>query len=484
MGAKVLRAGGNAVDAAVATAFAIGTVEPWMSGLGGGGVMLVYSAAEDRVHGIDFTMVAPAALDTADYPLAEGAGGDLFGWPAVVDDRNLRGALSIAVPGEVAGLAQALEHFGTRGWAESLAPAIGLAEQGMEADWYASLLIATAAGDLARDPVAAPTFLPDGVPPVSDWMGSAPCLHLGRLAQTLRQLAAEGPQSFYSGDLARRVAADVQAAGGRLSVEDLGRYAVGEPDPVTTDFAGATVHAPAGLTAGPTLVQALEHLGATTPRPGAPGADHFVAYARALRAAYGDRLATMGDGAPAPSCTTHISVIDADGNMVALTQTLLSLFGSKVMLPETGILMNNGIMWFDPRPGGPNSIAPGRRPLSNMCPAIMTGPASRVALGASGGRRILPAIFQIVAYLGECGMDLETAFHAPRIDVSGGDTVFCDRRLAPEILSALAAEFSVTPVTAGVYPVHFACPNAVQWQAERQSACAFIHSPWAQARAA
>ncbi len=169
------------------------------------------------------------------------------------------------------------------------------------------------------------------------------------------------------------------------------------------------------------------------------------------------------DDARDPGCTTHLAVVDRAGTMVSLTQTLLSLFGSKVVSPQTGILLNNGIMWFDPRPGRPNSMAPGKRPLANMCPVIATRHGKPwLALGASGGRRILPAVLQIASMLIDGGLDLETAFHEPRIDVSGEPHVTADRRLPPDVLAALAARFEVHRATPSLHPNLFACPTAVQ----------------------
>ena len=139
----------------------------------------------------------------------------------------------------------------------------------------------------------------------------------------------------------------------------------------------------------------------------APDAAWYVALARALKAAYAQRLTSLGDAEPqaAESCTTHITVCDADGTMVAMTTTLLSSMGSRVVLPATGILMNNGVMWFDPRPGQPNSIGPGKRPLTNMFPVILRdGAAPWIAAGASGGRRIMAAVLQLVSFVADFGM--------------------------------------------------------------------------------
>ena len=202
------------------------------------------------------------------------------------------------------------------------------------------------------------------------------------------------------------------------------------------------------------------------------------AYGAALFDAYRHRLATMGEGG-GDGCTTHITAVDARGNMAALTQTLLSVFGSRVMLPGIGFLMNNGIMWFDPRPGGPNAMAPGRRPLSNMCPAIVTGaPGGTFALGASGGRRILPAVFQLVSFLTDYAMTLEDAFHTPRIDVSGSDLVTVDQRLDPAARSTLAERWTTAALSPSVVSA-FACPNAVQDKGDVRHGCAFVQSPWA-----
>src|SRR5262249_58662076 len=164
----------------------------------------------------------------------------------------------------------------------------------------------------------------------------------------------------------------------------------------------------------------------------------YLAFADALDQAYATRLATMGDSGPAPSCTTHLSVVDRHGNMAALTQTLLARFGSKVPLPETGILMNNGIMWFDPRPGRPNSLAPAKRPLCNMCPVILARDGQPwLAAGGSGGRRILAAVTQLLNFVVDFGFDAAAAAHHPRVDVSGTSTISADPRLAPEALPAL-----------------------------------------------
>ena len=163
-----------------------------------------------------------------------------------------------------------------------------------------------------------------------------------------------------------------------------------------------------------------------------------------------------------PACTTHLSVVDRNGNMVALTQTLLARFGSKLMLPSTGIMTNNAIMWFDPRPGKPNSIAPGRRPLSNMCPVVLArGGRAVAALGASGGRRILPAVAQLISFLVDYRFDLDQAMHLPRINATGAGRATVDPQLPAAAAQAIAARIETVTGERAVYPVLYASPQVV-----------------------
>ena len=492
VGARVLAGGGNAVDAAVTAGLALGAVEPWMSGLGGCGQMIVHLAGEFRAQVVDFGLAASRRLDPADYPLDEGRGSDLFHWPAVRDDRNVTGPLSIAVPTYAAGVAAALERFGTRSWADCVDPAAELAERGLDADWYATLKIASAAARLAADDECRRVFLPNGFPPCSEWSGPPPRLRLGRLAQTLRRLQRAGPRDFFEGSVARSLVADAKRLGARITPEDLAGVEVRIRRSLAIGYGDATVHAAPGLTGGPSLERTLGLLAERRAAAGDgwPGteADLAVAYADCLEVAYAERLAQTGHDAEAavPACTTHLSVVDREGNLVALTQTLLSLFGSRVMFPGTGVLMNNGVMWFDPRPGRPNSIAAGRRPLANMCPVVVERRGGeRFALGASGGRRIMPAVMQLVSYLVDVGLDLESAFHAPRIDASGGEFVTVDPRFPPQVAAAIGERHAVEIWPNAVYPAMYACPNAVGALPDGgRVGAAYVQSPWALAAGA
>jgi gamma-glutamyltranspeptidase/glutathione hydrolase len=216
-----------------------------------------------------------------------------------------------------------------------------------------------------------------------------------------------------------------------------------------------------------------------------PDADWFVACGQAMKLAYGQRLEGLGDADPlaAETCTTHLSVCDQDGTMVSLTTTLLSSMGSRVVLPKSGILMNNGVMWFDPRPGHPNSIAGGKRPLTNMSPIILRdSDRPCFAAGASGGRRILAAVTQLLAFVTDFGMTLEQAAHHPRIDVSDPDYLSVDRRLSAQVIDALADEGPIEIVEHGVMPINFACPNAVTADPDgTRQGISDVASPWSAA---
>jgi gamma-glutamyltranspeptidase / glutathione hydrolase len=483
IGAEVLAMGGDAVDAAVAVSFAIGVLEPWMSGPMGGGAMMLWRADTASAHALCYGMRSSVGLDPARYPLSgRGKASDLFPWEAVVGERNVQGATSIAVPGTVAGIAAAHARHGKLPWADLLAPAVAEARKGLHVDWYAALIIASSARDLAQDPDAAALFLDNGQwPKGSGWTAQAnQRLDQSRLAETLDHLARTGPADFYQGEIAAQLTRDVTAKGGYLTAEDLASYAPIWSAPLAIPFHDATVYAVPGLTAGPTLADALTRWQASYAQPEAASPEAHLARAQGRTAAYDTRLATMGDyeSPRTPGCTTHFSIVDRNGNMVAMTQTLLSIFGSKVVSPATGLLLNNGIMWFDPEPGKPNSLAPGKACLMNVCPVIGTTPSRRFALGASGGRKIMPAVAQISAHLIEQDMSMQAAIEAPRLDASGGAQVVVDERLPSEVFDALASQFPTVRAQRLPFPYAFACPAGVMREGSTNSGTTETFSPW------
>lgn len=485
-GAAVLAAGGDAVDAVVATSCALGVVEPWMSGIAAGGAMLILRAGESRPRAINFGMRSPAGLDPAQFPLTGGGrNADLFGWPSVLEDRNVQGATAVAVPGMLAGLSLAHESFGKLSWREVLEPAVALARAGLQCDWFSGLITASNAKALAADPDAAAMFLDEGRwPIVGAWTGG-PIRRLdqSRLADTLEDIACNGARALYGGAVGAAMARDMAAKGGFLSEADLLDYRAEWVEPLELTHPGGTIWAIPGLTGGPSFARALAALElGQSGKVVAPA--HYQSIARALRDSFAHRLSAMGDheAGQSPGSTTHFSVVDQHGNICSVTQTLLSIFGSRVVSPSTGVLMNNGIMWFDPEPGRPNSLAPGKRCLTNYCPVVGADRHDRLfALGASGGRKILGAVLQLSVFLSRFGMSLEEAFHQPRIDVSGGPTISADPHLGEPVLAALAEVMPVNRARRSVYPYAFACPSGVLRERGLNSGCTEIMSPYGDA---
>ena len=480
VGADVLRAGGNAVDAAIATSLAIGVVEPWMSGLGGGGSMLVAKATAP-VEALFFGMKSPRRLNLEDYPLSGGVGGDLFSWPAVKNDHNVHGPLSVAVPGLLAGLGESHRRYGTMPWSELVCPALNLMKQGVTVDWHTTLKIAAAAPQLAAYPDSANIYLPDGYTPAGQWGGPSPKLFNPKLVNTLQQVAVDGASGGYQGELLETILKDADSLDIPLTRRDFEDYQVGCMTPLSYRYRDVEVFAVPGQTAGPSLLKVLDDLSKTNFHATYPDQHYYGQLAESLRRVYAERLHEESEtlSRKAPACTTHISVADKWGNAVSLTQTLLSVFGSKVTLPETGLLMNNGIMWFDPVPGKPNSLAPAAFPLTNMCPAIFKRQdGETVALGASGGRRILPAVAQFISFLTDFGMSMVDAVHHPRIDVSNTSGLTLDQRLDNSVVEHLQQSFQVEPAQAMVYPNLFGCPNCASVKPGQGSeGLPFVFSP-------
>lgn len=481
-GVAVLDAGGNAMDAAVATALALASHEPWNSGLGGIGFALVHRAGQPHAEVVDFGPRAPAATDPARYKMTGRMTTDLFAWPEVEGDINIHGPLSVAIPASVAGYEYIHRQWGRLPLSEVIAPAVALAKRGLPQDWYTALKVATSAAAIRLYPTTAEVYLPNGLPPVPPYQGKPGFFRQGKLPDTLERLAKAGLRDFYEGDVAASVAADVKALGGVVSLEDLRNCQVRTWQAEQVGWRGRTLQLTGGLTAAPTLKRVLEGM-ADAPYAGkVPSAEWYRRLAGVMQAAYAERLAGLGESEPlaAESCTTHLTTCDADGNTVAMTTTLMSSFGSRVLLPQSGVLLNNGMMWFDPRPGVPNSIAPGKRALCNMLPIILAENGRPfIAGGASGGRRIMAAVFQLMTFIADFGMSVEDAAHHPRIDVSSADTVSADTRLPPAVRDALAADGKLEVVEHNAVPINFACPNVIVQTADgSRVGISDAASPW------
>ncbi|HET8540975.1 MAG TPA: gamma-glutamyltransferase [Anaeromyxobacter sp.] len=452
-GAAVLRAGGNAVDAAVAAAFALSVVENQRSGIGGGGFALVWVAREGKVHALDFREVAPAAATR-----------DMFVRGGEPDPRLAQaGGLAVAVPGAVKGYAELARRFGTRPLRELVEPAARIADGGFHVGLTTHQ---NAQGELAclrADAASAREFLVPGADGAR--IAPAPGDRLVRrdLARTLRLLGAE-PDAFYRGPLARRIAAAVRAAGGILSEADLAAYRVREREPLRGTYRGHRIAAMPPPSAGGAIVigllQALEAgpppdgwraepflhrlvelerrlferraaLGDPAFAEGAAAAARELAsaeLARSLAAEVGARATPSAGAGPRPGGgTAHVSAVDADGNAVALTTTVNGYYGACLVVPGTGILLNDQMDDFETAPGvpnqyglvgtGANAVAPGKVPLSSMSPTLVFAPDGRLllALGATGGSTIPSTVAQVIANVLDHGMRLDDALAAPKI---------------------------------------------------------------------
>ena len=454
--AQILREGGNAADAAVAAAFVLAVVEPESSGLGGGGFALVHLAREGRTTALDFREVAPAAAraDMFAGPREEGA-----------PSPSLDGGTSVAVPGAVKGYAALAQRFGTMPLARLVEPAARIAERGFAVGPHYRRLAEGRLACLAARPAAARLFLvrgPDGRPAVPP---PGTRLRQPELARTLRALGKD-PGSFYRGKLAAAIVRAVKDEGGLLTAADLAGYEVRERTPLQGSYRGRRiVSMPLPSSGGAiviALLQALEHedpkaggyrperflhaMAETSKRLYAwrgllgdpafvPAAADEVARmisrdeAARLAAAVGPRAAEVpGPTPPAEaSQTSHLSVADRAGNAVALTTTLNYMFGSCVVVPGAGFVLNDELDDFDAAPGvpnvfgavgaGANAPAPGKIPLSSMAPTFVFGPDGRLqlAVGAPGGTTIPTSVAQVISHIVDDGMSLSQAVSTPRI---------------------------------------------------------------------
>jgi gamma-glutamyltranspeptidase/glutathione hydrolase len=429
-GYAVLEQGGNAFDAAVAVAAALGAAEPAASGFGGGGFFLLYIAAKDEYRFVDAREVAPAAA-TQDMFL------DSTGQP--VSGASKDGPLAAGIPGEAAGMVYLTENFGRLPLATVLQPAIDIAEQGYAITPRAILGLRFRKETLLQSPAFAKVFLPAGEVPAEGDVIVNP-----DLAATLKRFAKDGYDGFYKGETARLLVEGVRAAGGIWSEADLAGYQVLERTPTVTEFGDMrVVTAPPPSSGGIALTQIFKLLDAySLDTLDSATRKHYMV--EAMRRAYRDRALYLGDPDFAempltmltsddyiagqrvsiradramPSAmlngidtdtssgpqTTHFSIIDADGNRVAATLTVNTWYGSGFMAPGTGIVLNNEMDDFSIKPGVPNefdligdeanSIVAGKRPLSSMSPSFLESDRGIAVVGTPGGSRIITMVLQ------------------------------------------------------------------------------------------
>jgi len=507
-GAEMLAAGGNAVDAAIGALFALTVVEPMMVGIFGAG-MTHLRLADGRHLVIDNYTTAPAAARPDMYvPVSDT-------WPdylRVQGDLNLVGVLSVGVPGTLKAWAEAVARFGRLDLETVMQPAIRHAERGFRATPYLAEAVKESAPDLARFPETARTFLPGGAP-----IKAGDLIAMPEYAATLRLIAAKGPGVLYGGDLGATVADYMRRDGGIITLEDLARYQTIERQPIRGRYRGFEITgAPPPTAGGLHLVETLNILEGFDPRGlGFGTAEYFHLIAEVLKIGFADRNACTGDpafvdipverltskeyaasrraqisprrageygaivgmmgGVAAGSAhTTHVTTADADGNVVAMTQTINNLFGSKATVPGTGVILNNTMALFDPHPGTPASIAPGKRVTSSMAPTIVLRDGKPAwALGLPGGVRIFTSVFQAVVNLIDHGMSLQEALEAPRIWTQGQELEM-EQDIPAAIRDAVAARghrvVAVPGVAGGMNAVAFAADGTLEgaacWRAD------------------
>jgi gamma-glutamyltranspeptidase/glutathione hydrolase len=475
VGVATLAAGGNAVDASVALAFALAVVYPMAGNLGGGGFAVTRTGGETRA--LDFRETAPAAATRDMYAGATAKGDSQGGYKAS------------GVPGSVAGLHELYTKLGSKKktWAELLAPAIQLAEEGFPVDEGFAGSFEMVGERLKKHPTSAALFFPNGQPlKVGDsWKNPD-------LGGVLRRIADKGPTGFYEGPVADAIAADMKANGGFITAADLKGYAAKWRAPLVFEYRGNTISAMPPPSSGGVTLGMICHILEKYDLPSltwhSPKELHYVF--EAMRRSFAARNARLGDpdfvnnpleellsakwadgqratiseDRATPSSeitgksssgdgphTTHFEIVDDAGNAVALTTTINWWYGSGVTIPKTGIVMNNEMDDFASVPGSangfglvqgePNTIAPGKRMLSSMAPTIVTGKDGKVVLmaGAAGGPMIISTVFEVLSTVIDHGLDPAFALNAPRFHMQHLPDVVAHEKdgLTPDLEKAL-----------------------------------------------
>jgi gamma-glutamyltranspeptidase / glutathione hydrolase len=448
-GAEMLAAGGNAIDAAIATLFTLTVVEPMMIGIIGGG--MTHIRTSDGCHRfIDGQSTVPSAVLPDTYRSKPGSAHDVFD---TVDDENLTGARAVAVPGSLKAWCETLRRFGTMSLADVMQPAIRHAARGYAVTPYLHECICDAARQMRRDKPISAIFLPQGEP-----LKAGERVLQSEYAETLTYIAQHGEAALYGGPLGDILVDYMKAHDGFVGKDDLTSYKTVERAPIRADYRGWQIMGPPPPAASGVhiaqMLNILEGYDLTTSGFGTAETIHLLA--EVLKIAFADRAAASGDPAyinvPVERLTskdyagerrraidlgrtqawgagveqlegadtTHMTAADAFGNVVATTQTINNLFGAKFLVPGLGVIPNNYMNLFDPRPGHALSLAPGKRVTTSMSPMMALRDGKLVyALGLPGGKRIFPSAMQALINLIDHGMSLQEAVEAPRVWTEG-----------------------------------------------------------------
>jgi gamma-glutamyltranspeptidase/glutathione hydrolase len=477
-GVAVLEAGGNAVDAAVAVGFALAVTHPSAGNIGGGGFMLV-RFADGRSTFLDFRERAPEKASRNMYLDASGK----------ATNESVVGYRAAGVPGSVRGFEYASKKYGRKPWADVVAPAVALAEKGSPVSFGLAKSLGGSAGRLGQSPESKRIFLREGKPYEAGETFMQP-----ELARTLGRIREQGARDFYEGETARLLAADMERHGGLVTLADLKDYAVVERTPLTGTYRGYDiVTAPPPSSGGPGILLMLGVLeGSGYEKSGAGSAAELHYLAETMRRYFADRAASMGDPdfvkvplaalldpayiaqlrrsidpehatpssqihaggkppGPESSETTHYSIVDAEGNAVAVTYTLNFGYGSGVTVPGLGFLLNDEMDDFAAKPGEPNgfglvqgeanAIQPRKRPLSSMTPTIVTrGGKLELVLGTPGGPTIINSVLEVLLNVVDFGMNVQDAVDFPRIHHQWlPDQLVMERGFSPDTIALLKA---------------------------------------------
>src|SRR6201996_1126538 len=448
-GAEMLAAGGNAVDAAIATLFTLTVVEPMMVGIIGGGMAHI-RLADGSHRFIDGQSTVPLSVKPDTYRSKPGSAHDVFD---TVDDENLNGPKAVATPGPLKAWCETLRRFGTMPLADGMQPAIKHASRGYRATPYLHECIRDGAAIMLRDKAISAIYLPDGTP-----LKPGERVVQSEYAETLTTISKHGEGALYGGPLGDILVDYMKAHGGFITRDDLAAVESVERLPIHGEYRGWEILGPPPPAAsGIHITQMLNILEGYDIRAsgfGTPETIHLLA--EVLKIAFADRAAASGDpdhvdvpverltskdyaserrrnidtgraqkwGAGVRQLesahTTHMTAADAFGNVVATTQTINNLFGAKIMIPGLGAIANNYMNLFDPRPGHALSLAPGKRVTTSMSPMMALRDGKLVyALGLPGGKRIFPSAMQALINLIDHGMSLQEAVEAPRVWTEG-----------------------------------------------------------------
>lgn len=448
-GAEMLAAGGNAIDAAIATLFTLTVVEPMMVGIIGGGMAHI-RLADGSHRFIDGQSTVPLAVRPDTYRSKPGSAHDVFD---TVDDENLTGPRAVATPGSLKAWCETLERFGTMSLVDVMQPAIRHASRGFAATPYLHECITDSAAEMRKDSAISAVYLPDGAP-----LKVGARVVQSEYAQTLSYIAQHGAAALYGGPLGDILVDYMKANRGFITSDDLSWYRTVERAPIKASYRGWEIFGPPPPAAsGVHIAQMLNILeGYDVAAMGFGTAETIHLLAEVLKIAFADRAAASGDpdfinvpverltskeyaaerrsaidpkrakawGAGIQQLesahTTHMTAADAFGNVVATTQTINNLFGAKILIPGLGAVPNNYMNLYDPRPGHALSVAAGKRVTTSMSPmmALRDGKL-RYALGLPGGKRIFPSAFQALVNLIDHGMSLQEAVEAPRVWTEG-----------------------------------------------------------------